>query len=125
MACWINYTFNVIFISSEPGAAPQNVIAVSNTFSSIHVSWDPVPEKQRNGIIIRYEVDVYGYENRYQNVTSTENLTAEIPGLEMFVRYRIYVKAYTRVGPSKNSYPKRLKTLETGTALPDCFLHLF
>ncbi|KAJ7378569.1 hypothetical protein OS493_022557 [Desmophyllum pertusum] len=91
----------------KPGAAPQNVIAVSNTFSSIHVSWDPVPEKQRHGIIIRYEVDVYGYENRYQNVTSTENHTAEIRGLEMFVLYRIYVRAYTRVGYGKNSYPTK------------------
>ena len=108
--------FYVIFISSEPGVAPKNVTAVSNTFSSIHVSWDPVPLEQRHGIITEYEVILYGLSG----LTSTENLTVEIPDLEMFVEYRMSVRAYTRKGPSPYSYPQvKRMTLETGTALPE------
>ena len=124
------YFFYVIFISSEPGPAPQNVTAVSKTFSSIHVSWDPVPEDKRHGIITKYHVHVLRMKDPALPTPKpqptpkhiyTENHTTEIRDLEMFVLYRIDVRAYTRIGYGDYSDPPiMLKTLETGTALPDC-----
>ncbi|KAJ7378570.1 hypothetical protein OS493_022558 [Desmophyllum pertusum] len=41
-----------------PQGYPENVSAVSDTVSSIRVSWYPVPEGQRNGTISHYNISV-------------------------------------------------------------------
>jgi len=103
-----------------PEAAPENVTAVSRTFSSINVSWKPVPKARQNGIITRYEVNVSRKEDsgKWENQTNvfTKNLSAVIQNLTMFVMYRIEVRASTRKGPGNYSLPKMLMTLETGNA---------
>ena len=94
---------------------------MSETFSSIQVSWEPVPEQHRYGIITKYEVDVAELHNAsfdiYFNV-STEKLTAEIPYLEMFVEYSVRVRAFTRIDAGPFSYPSiNITTIETGMGL--------
>lgn len=104
---------------SVPGA-PENVIAVSETFSSIDVSWKPVPKAKQNGIIIKYEVEVWKEVNvsgewDYHANISTENLSVVVQNLTMFVKYGIAVRAYTSKGPGNHSDPpETLMTLETG-----------
>lgn len=104
---------------SVPGA-PENVIAVSKTFSSIDVSWKPVPKAKQNGIITKYEVEVWKEVNvsgewYYHASISTENLSVVVQNLTMFVKYGIAVRAYTSKGPGNHSDPpKTLMTLETG-----------
>ena len=103
-----------------PEAAPQNVTAVSNTFSSIEVSWEPVPEAKQNGNITEYEVSVWtivGGQWKSKLNIFTGNLKAVIQNLTMLVKYRIAVRAYTRKGPGNYSHPpETLMTLETGNA---------
>ena len=105
---------------SEPDAAPENVTAVSKTFSSIDVSWEPVPKAKQNGIITKYEVEVRKEVNvsgvwDYHANISTENLSVVVQNLTMFVKYGIAVRAYTSKGPGNHSDPpKTLMTLETG-----------
>ena len=104
---------------SEPDAAPLNVTAVSNTFSSIDVSWKPVPKEKQNGYITKYEVEVrkkVSGEWDYHANISTLNLSVVVQNLTMFVKYGIAVRAYTRKGPGNNSKPIKLMTLETGNA---------
>lgn len=102
---------------SVPGA-PENVIAVSETFSSIDVSWKPVPKAKQNGIITKYEVEVWkevsGVRDYHANI-STKNFSVVVQNLTMFVKYGIAVRAYTSKGPGNHSDPpKTLMTLETG-----------
>lgn len=100
--------------------APENVTAVSKTFSSIDVSWKPVPKAKQNGIITKYEVEVWKEVNvsgewYYHASISTENLSVVVQNLTMFVKYGIAVRAYTSKGPGNHSVPpKTLMTLETG-----------
>ena len=103
---------------SVPGA-PENVTAVSKTFSSIDVSWEPVPKAKQNGNITKYEVEVWkevsGVRDYHANI-STENLSVVVQNLTMFVKYGIAVRAYTRKGPGPLSNTTSLMTLETGKA---------
>ena len=90
--------------------------AVSETFSSIHVSWEPVPEEARNGIIIQYQVEIWKwqYGDHYHNNFNTSNLTIQITGLEMLVVYGITVRAFTRIGPGPENDGIHITTKETG-----------
>lgn len=107
------------FFFSGPKAPPDNVTAVSNTFSTISVSWEPVPEEKRDGKIIIYEVKVMKNVNgswEIQTRSFTPNRTAVIQNLTMFVTYSVQVRAGTRIGLGNYSDPIYLMTLETGTA---------
>ena len=105
---------------SEPDAPPENVTAVSKTFSSIDVSWEPVPEAKQNGNITEYEVEVWKNVSgvrENQTIVPTENVSVVVQNLTMFVEYWIAVRAYTRKGPGPYSKPPvTLMTLETGNA---------
>jgi len=67
------------------------------------VTWEPVPEIDRNGIITQYEVE---FNQSTFNEISTSNLTTtngpqlmvELEGLEEYVEYSVRVRAYTSVG---------------------------
>ena len=100
------------YVFSAPKAPPHNVKAVSETFSSIKVSWEPVPEEDQDGIIIQYQVEIEKWENGNVN---TSNRTIQVTGLEMFVEYRVRVRAFTRIGPGPFSDPRiHITTKETG-----------
>lgn len=109
-----HYTFFAC-ISSVP-REPVNLTAESKTFSSIHVFWKPVPEKLWFGKIIKYQVMVRQppYNVSLVNYTTNE-LEANISNLEMFVKYGVAVRAFTRIGPGDESEPIYLTTRETGT----------
>ena len=83
------------------------------------VTWDPVPEIDRNGIITQYEVE---FNQSTFSEISTSNLTTtngpqlmvELEGLEEYVEYSVRVRAYTRVGPGPFSVAVKNGTLEDG-----------
>ena len=100
---------------AAPKEAPQNVSAVSETFDSIKVTWRPVPEEKRDGIIILYQVKVSSDSpfDKFQ-FHNTSNLTIEIHGLEMLTMYKVVVQAFTRIGPGRFSDHRELETKEEG-----------
>ena len=98
---------------AAPKEAPQNVSAVSETFDSIKVTWRPVPEEKRDGIIILYQVKVSS-DSHLDKFHNTSNLTIEIHGLEMLKMYTVVVQAFTRIGPGRFSDPRELETKEEG-----------
>ena len=106
-------------ISLVPNAPPDNVQALTSSSTAILVTWDPVPEIDRNGIITQYEVE---FSQSTFNETSTSNLTTingpqlmvELEGLEENVEYSVRVRAYTSVGPGPFSAAVVSRTPEDG-----------
>ena len=100
-----------------PNAPPDNVQALTSSSTAILVTWDPVPEIDRNGIITKYEVE---FNQSTFNEISTRNLTTtngqqlmvELEGLEEYVEYTVRVQAYTSVGPGPFSVAVVNRTLE-------------
>ena len=105
--------------SLVPNAPPDNVQALTRSSTAILVTWDPVPEIDRNGIIIQYQVE---FNQSTFNEISSSNLTTadglqlmvELDGLEEYVNYSIRVRAYTSVGPGPFSVAVVNRTLEDG-----------
>ena len=93
--------------------------ALTSSSTAILVTWDPVPEIDRNGIIIQYEVE---FNQSTFNEISTSNLTTtngqrlmvELESLEEYVEYSVRVRAYTSVGPGPFSVAVVNRTLEDG-----------
>ena len=110
---------SVSSISVAPNAPPDNVQAHTLSSTAILVTWDPVPEISRNGIITQYEVEVN--QSTFDEISSTRLTTTngsilmvELGGLEEDVEYRIRVRPYTSVGPGPFSVARVNKTLEEG-----------
>ena len=109
-------TFSTFLV---PNAPPDKVQALTSSSTAILVTWDPVPEIDRNGIITQYEVE---FSQSTFNETSTSNLTTtngpqlmvELQGLEENVVYSVRVRAYTSVGPGPFSAAVVSRTLEDG-----------
>ena len=93
--------------------------ALTRSSTAILVTWDPVPEIDRNGIITQYEVE---FNQSTFNEISTSNLTItngprlmlELDGLEEYVDYSVRVRAYTSVGPGPFNVAVVNRTLEDG-----------
>ena len=105
--------------SLAPNAPPDNVQALTLSSTAILVTWDPVPEISRNGIITQYEVEVS--QSTFDEVPSTRLTTTngsvlmvELGGLEECVEYTIRVRAYTSEGPGPFSAARVNRTLEDG-----------
>ena len=102
---------------SVPTSAPLNVKAVNESSTSIVVSWEPVPERHRHGVIRNYAVDVAECDDGAGIPTKTFNTTdfqITIDGLKKFTCYQVKVKAGTIKGHSKFSPPYDCKTGQDG-----------
>ena len=102
----------LIFLSSEPDGAPQNVSGQNSSSTSILVMWNEVPADQQNGIIT-------GYTITYKSQTENDNGTVpagpndrqkELTGLKEFVNYNITVFAFTVKGDGPASDPIVVRT---------------
>ena len=111
------FTCHAFTTSLVPNAPPDNVQAPTLSFTAILVTWDPVPEISRNGIITQYEVEVN--QSTFDEVPSTRLTTTngsvlmvELGGLEEYVEYTIRVRAYTSEGPGPFSVARMNRTWE-------------
>ena len=69
--------------------------------TAILIEWGEVPEDQRNGEIISYEIWIIPaqfQEPTFMNVSSPTQM-AVIGNLEEFVNYTFAIRAYTAAGP--------------------------
>ena len=93
--------------------------AITSSSTAILVTWEPVPEIDRNGIIAQYEVEFNQStfdEIPTRNLTTTNGpqLMVELEGLEEYVEYSVRVRAYTSVGPGPFSVAVMNTTQEDG-----------
>ena len=81
-----------------PSVAPGNFKLSSSSSLSLDVSWDAIPVKQRQGILLGYRV-YYRKENGTERNEAVEpnQLSYKITGLE-FASYSVKVAGYTAVG---------------------------
>ncbi|XP_015757030.1 PREDICTED: protein sidekick-1-like, partial [Acropora digitifera] len=99
---------------TEPTAPPENFTAISLSFNSINVSWKPVPEENRSGIIIGYQVKVQSNNgSKFFSFGGSEN-SGVIRNLRMFVYYKLCLFALTRIGGG----PCANRTLQTKITAP-------
>ena len=80
------------------------------------MQWEEVPEIDRNGEIIYYEVRVGPAQFQdvsYENVSGSE-LVLVVDGLEEFVEYNFTIRAYTSAGPGPFSDVTTNTTDEAG-----------
>ena len=114
----MNIVLSPIFsISVVPNAPPDNVQVLTLSSTAILVTWDPVPEISRNGIITQYEVEVN--QSTFNEIPSTRLTTTndsvlmvELGELAEDVEYAIRVRAYTSEGPGPFSVALVNRTLE-------------
>lgn len=96
---------------------PQDVKAAQINSTSIHVSWKPPLEKDRNGIIRGYHIHVQelreegkGFLNEPLKFDVVDALEYNVTGLQPDTKYSIQVAALTRKGDGDRSNAVIVKT---------------
>lgn len=89
---------------SAPSKPPTNVKVVSNTVSSISVSWGPIPEEGRNGFILGFvvfyrEKGAVSWSNQDVDLAHSLDLT----GLAFGKTYEVKVAGKTKMGRGPSS----------------------
>lgn len=92
--------------------------AVAEGSRAIRVSWKPPPEKQQNGDIEYYKVQlVRSSQSDSEASVVTVNGTSWsilLDQLAQWTEYRVWVLAGTEVGDGPSSYPITVRTDEDG-----------
>lgn len=113
-----SYPVTVRTHEDVPGQ-PQDVKVTSINSTSIHVTWKPPPEKEKNGIIRGYHIHVQEFREEGKNLLNEpmrfdvmEDTTLElnITGLQPDTRYNVQVAALTRKGDGDRSTVVSVKT---------------
>lgn len=113
-----SYPVTVRTHEDVPGE-PQDVKVVAINSTSIHVTWKPPQEKEKNGIIRGYHIHVQevreegkGFLNEPMrfNVLDDTTLELNVSGLQPDTRYNVQVAALTRKGDGDRSAPVSVKT---------------
>ncbi|XP_050319811.1 tyrosine-protein phosphatase Lar isoform X3 [Bactrocera neohumeralis] len=96
---------------------PQDVKATPLNSTSIHVTWKPPLEKDRNGIIRGYHIHVQemrdegkGFLNEPLKFDVVDSLEYNVTGLQPDTKYSIQVAALTRKGDGDRSAAVIVKT---------------
>ena len=82
----------------------MNIMATPLSVTEIRVEWEPVSERDKNGVITHYEVHVNQSDNSALPTTNSTavnspSLSVVLSGLHPFINYTITVRAFTSVGP--------------------------
>ncbi|XP_075978544.1 tyrosine-protein phosphatase Lar isoform X4 [Anticarsia gemmatalis] len=113
-----SYPVTVRTHEDVPGE-PQDVSVVAINSTSIHVTWKPPQEKDKNGIIRGYHVHVQEVREEGKgllndpmrfNVMDDTTLELNVSGLQPDTRYNVQVAALTRKGDGDRSAPVSVKT---------------
>ena len=101
-------------LCAVPTGAPQNVVAISNAYDSITLSWNPPLLEEQNGDIVQYVVNVTHTVtlDRVQYTLTATTIT--ITGLEPYTNYVCVVAAATASGLGPFSTLIHVRTLEAG-----------
>ena len=88
---------------SDPAAAPENVVAVAYNATAIQVTFDLVPQTERNGIVTKYGV-YYQEVGQQQKTFDIKVFKKLITELKPKTYYTVWVLAFTEkgAGPPSN-----------------------
>ncbi|KAL9976276.1 hypothetical protein ACROYT_G013559 [Oculina patagonica] len=96
-----------------PDAPPESLMAWNLSSTSLHVQWDPIPFRHRNGKILRYKVDISDWK-RLKVTKYTEMTSFTLKGLKKYSKYKISVSGMTRRGKG----PPLSKMVQTDEDVP-------
>ena len=110
---WLIFAFS---FCSAPDGAPQSPQASTLSSTDIRVQWDEVPEQQRNGPIIVYEilVDPAQFQPMSSKNVSSPTMMVDFSGLEEYVVYTFTIRAYTSAGVGPSSIQTTTRTDTAG-----------
>lgn len=99
---------------TAPTAAPIGLYVVSQSSSSVSLSWMPPQLERRNGIITGYSVNVTHSDSRESTLLSTTESSITIVQLSAFTTYLCSVAARTVVGLGPYTMQLTVSTDEDG-----------
>ena len=110
----------LLLLPTAPSNSPQSLAVVPLSPTSLNISWQPVPDIDRNGIITQYTVEfdpvqTFGGQltNESMVVDASESYVI-LDGLQEYVEYDVRVRASTVAGDGPDSPTIRQRTLEAG-----------
>ena len=91
-----------------PGKVPGVQVQILES-SSVSITWEPIPERFRNGIIKGYHIEYHPEEENKTAVPKVDELNENfifhiLTSLRKFTTYTIKMAAYTKagIGPLSN-----------------------
>jgi len=105
-------------IYAEPGGPPQEVLVTKINSTSYRVTWKPVRNDMRNGIITKYQIRLTLVKQRttvFSNqsidyVSSQAPLQYVFHGLTLCSQYTVDVRGFTKIGAGPYSKPVAILT---------------
>ena len=98
-----------------PSGSPGGLTVNYGPPTTAELSWTPLPEEKRNGVITGYTVQVVGPDQSTvdEQEVSANATSTKIPILNPFTSYTFKVRAKTKAGPGPAA-SKQFKTPEEG-----------
>ena len=113
--CTVNdFTILSFLTTVVPVMAPENIVAVNTSSTSILLTWLPIPPHFSNGRILEYRITYFEVEDNdisirnkgsWQSVIDGEKLSYNITGLERFTKYHFRMAGINRRGVGVDSMP--------------------
>ena len=102
------HTIHVNLHFSVPSRAPANVRVANHGLNELLVEWDPLPPQYANGIILGYSIFYKDTQYYYSlektvNTSKPEDSHVILAGIQIDIRYRISVAAFTSKGQGPRS----------------------
>ncbi|XP_028403045.1 uncharacterized protein LOC114525810 [Dendronephthya gigantea] len=104
-----------------PSMAPPNVTARNSSSTSILLEWDMIPEGDRNGIILGYNIYYTGrsgVEQKYVHNSTYESISLDLKHLEKYTEYSFELTVFNSIGESNRSVLVSCKTDQDRPDLP-------
>ena len=107
------------FFSAAPAGPPQDVMALTQSPTSILITWSPPLALDRNGIITRYIVKYNLSSDVEANISTLDNSTQiVVTNLKKYSSYYFTVQAENKIGVGPSSVAVVNTTLEDGKFPP-------
>ena len=103
----------IVYISTAPNDAPQDVAATNVESRLIELVWSPPPADAHNGEIVHYIITHTELQTGRNTTSISFNTAVTLGNLHPFYDYIVIVAAFTiEIGPESN--PVIVQTLEDG-----------
>ena len=107
----------VSFVFIVPSSCPQNFSVVDALYSSLLLTWTPIPPEDRNGVILGYDVvfmDHLTNQNETIKVNGSEQLEYKKTNIKKHYNYLITIAGRTSVGVSDVKNSVKISNLAKG-----------
>ena len=104
----------LFYIATAPSGFPQDVSVGSISSRNAELSWNPLLQEERNGVITGYVIVISRHGTESQSVLTSFNNTIGLDTLNPYTAYTVTVAATTSVGVGPPSTQLRFMTAEDG-----------